>query len=79
MAEGETIWRRLRRDRKIVVLADDLEGALIGSSAELERDNIIRAAMQKAHQEQLRLIVAALVRSLPGHGGGDLRAGAAEL
>src|SRR5450755_438601 len=36
-AEGETIWRRLRKDGKIVVLADGLEEALIGSTAELER------------------------------------------
>ena len=57
-AEGETIWRRLRKDGKIVVLADGLEEALVGSSAELERDNIIRAAIRKAHQEHLPLIIA---------------------
>lgn len=57
-AEGETIWRRLRKDGKIVVLADGLEEALIGSSAELERDNIIRAAIRKAHQQHLPLVVA---------------------
>jgi hypothetical protein len=57
-AEGETIWRRLRKDGKIVVLADGLEEALIGSSAELERDNIIRAAIRKAHQQHLPLIIA---------------------
>lgn len=55
--EGETIWRRLRRDRKIVVLADGLEGALIGSSAEMERDNIIRAAIRRAHQQHLPLVI----------------------
>jgi hypothetical protein len=57
-AEGETIWRRLRKDGKIVVLADGLEEALVGSSAELERDNIIRAAIRKAHQQQLPLVIA---------------------
>src|SRR5215468_5829217 len=57
-AEGETIWRRLRKDGKIVVLADGLEEALIGSSAEQERDNIIRAAIRKAHQQRLPLIIA---------------------
>ena len=51
-AEGETIWRRLRKDGKIVVLADGLEEALVGTSAEQERDNIIRAAIRKAHQQQ---------------------------
>ena len=30
-AEGETIWRRLRKDGKIVVLADGLEEALVGT------------------------------------------------
>jgi hypothetical protein len=54
-AEGETIWRRLRKDGKIVVLADGLEEALIGSS---ERDNIIRTAIRNAHQERLPLIIA---------------------
>ena len=57
-AEGETIWRRLRKDGKIVVLADGLEEALIGTSAELERDNIIRAAIRKAHQQRLPLVIA---------------------
>jgi hypothetical protein len=57
-AEGETIWRRLRKDGKIVVLADGLEEALVGSSAEPERDNIIRAAIRKAHQQQLPLVIA---------------------
>jgi hypothetical protein len=41
-AEGETIWRRLRKDGKIIVLADGLEEALVGTAAEPERDNIIR-------------------------------------
>jgi hypothetical protein len=57
-AEGETIWRRLRKDRKIVVLADGLEEALVGPSAEPERDNLIRAAIKKAHQQDLPLIIA---------------------
>jgi hypothetical protein len=57
-AEGETIWRRLRRDGKIIVLADGLEEALVGTSAEPERDNIIRAAIRKAHQQHLPLVIA---------------------
>ena len=57
-AEGETIWRRLRKDGKIIVLADGLEEALVGTSAEQERDNIIRAAIKKAHQQHLPLVVA---------------------
>src|ERR1019366_2952704 len=79
-AEGETIWRRLRKDGKIVVLADGLEEALVGTTAEQERDNIIRAAIRKAHQEApaacRRL---APTRSAPGHGGHHPGAGAAEL
>jgi|HubBroStandDraft_4_1064222.scaffolds.fasta_scaffold10208_1 hypothetical protein len=57
-AEGETIWRRLRKDGKIIVLADGLEEALIGSSVEPERDNIIRAAIRRAHQQHLPLVIA---------------------
>jgi hypothetical protein len=58
LAEGETIWRRLRKDGKIIVLADGLEEALVGTSAEPERDNIIRAAVRKAHQQHLPLVIA---------------------
>jgi hypothetical protein len=57
-AEGETIWRRLRKDGKIIVLADGLEEALVGTSAEPERDNIIRAAIRRAHQQHLALVIA---------------------
>jgi len=54
-AEGETIWRRLLKDGKIIVLADGLEEAL---AADPERDNIIRAAIKKAHQQHLPLVIA---------------------
>lgn len=54
-AEGETIWRRLLKDRKIIVLADGLEEALV---ADPERDNIIRTAIRKAHQQHLPLVIA---------------------
>jgi hypothetical protein len=57
-SEGETIWRRLRKDGKIIVLADGLEEALVGTSAEPERDNIIRAAIRRAHQQHLPLVIA---------------------
>ena len=56
--EGEKIWRRLRNDGRIVVLADGLEEALVGSTAEKERDNVIRAAIRKAHQRRLPLVIA---------------------
>jgi hypothetical protein len=54
-AEGETIWRRLLRDGKIIILADGLEEAL---AAEPERDNIIRSAIRRAHQQHLPLVIA---------------------
>lgn len=54
-AEGETIWRRLLKDGKIVVLADGLEEALV---ADADRDNIIRTAIRKAHQQHLPLVIA---------------------
>jgi hypothetical protein len=54
-AEGETIWRRLLKDGKIVVLADGLEEAL---GADPDRDNIIRTAIRKAHQQHLPLVIA---------------------
>ena len=57
-AEGETIWRRLRKEGRIVVLADGLEEALVGTTAEQERDNTIRAAIRKAHQQHLPLVIA---------------------
>ena len=57
-SEGETVWRRLRKEGRIVVLADGLEEALVGTPAEKERDNIIRAAIRKAHQQRLPLVIA---------------------
>jgi hypothetical protein len=57
-AEGETIWRRLRKDGKIIVLADGLEEAIVGTPAEPERDNIIREAIRRAHQHHLPLVIA---------------------
>ena len=57
-ADGEKVWRQLRQDDKIVVLADGLEEALIeGSSAE-DRDDLIRLAVRRAHAQRLPLIVA---------------------
>jgi hypothetical protein len=57
-AEGETIWRRLRKDGKIIVLADGLEEAIVGTAAEPERDNIIREAIRRARQHHLPLVIA---------------------
>jgi hypothetical protein len=57
-AEGEKVWRRLSRDDRIVVLADGLEEALIEGDAEKERDNRIRLALRRAHNDGLPLVVA---------------------
>ncbi len=57
-AEGETIWRRLRMDGKIIVLADGLEEALVGTPAEAERDNTIREAIRRAYLQHLPLVIA---------------------
>jgi hypothetical protein len=56
--EGEKVWRRLCRDDRIVILADGLEEALIEGDAEKERDNRIRLALRRAHNDGLPLIIA---------------------
>jgi hypothetical protein len=56
--EGEKIWRRLRADRKIIVLADGLEEAFIGTPAESERNTLIRVAIDEAHRQDLPLVIA---------------------
>jgi hypothetical protein len=53
-ADGEAIWRQLRRERKICVLADGIDEALPG---EPERDNAIRDAIRKAHRQRLPLVL----------------------
>jgi hypothetical protein len=53
-ADGETIWRRLRRERKICVLVDGIDAVLIG---EPERDSVIRDAIRKARRQRLPVLV----------------------
>ena len=53
--EGERAWRQLRKDDRIVVLADGLEEALIDND---ERNNIIRRAIEDANTQQLPLVIA---------------------
>lgn len=55
-AEGDKVWRQLRKDDKIVVLADGLEEAL--ADAQAERDNLIRNAIRDAHEQRLPLVIA---------------------
>ncbi|HEX2234359.1 MAG TPA: hypothetical protein VHG69_13450 [Thermoleophilaceae bacterium] len=52
--EGDKVWRKLRRDRVIVVLADGLEEAMIGAQA-----SEIRSALEQAEDDRLPLVVTA--------------------
>jgi hypothetical protein len=54
-AEGDKIWRYLRQDDRIVVLADGLEEAL---STHPDRDDHIRIAIAQAEEDGLPLIIA---------------------
>jgi hypothetical protein len=61
LPEGHTdkVWRQLRRDDKIVVLADGLEEAFPeGNENEKDRDNLIRRAIQQAAEQKLPLVIA---------------------
>jgi hypothetical protein len=57
-ADGERVWRQLRQDDKIVVLADGLEEALIEGSASGTRDDLIHLAVRRANTQRLPLIIA---------------------
>jgi hypothetical protein len=56
-ADGEKIWRQLRSNDRIAVLADGLEYALLGTSAEQDRDDVIRAAIARANRDRVPLII----------------------
>jgi NACHT domain len=57
--QSDKVWRQLRRDDKIVVLADGLEEAFPeGNKNEKDRDNLIRRAIQQAEQQKLPLVIA---------------------
>jgi hypothetical protein len=53
-AEGDRIWRYLRQEDRIVVLADGLEEAL---SQEADRDDLIRLAIAQARADDLPLVI----------------------
>ena len=60
LPEGQSarVWRQLRRDDKIVVLADGLEETFPeGNENEKDRDNLIRRAIQQAEEQKLPLII----------------------
>jgi NACHT domain-containing protein len=57
--QSDKVWRQLRRDDKIVVLADGLEEAFPeGNDNEKDRDNLIRRAIQQAEEQKLPLVIA---------------------
>lgn len=58
VAEGEKVWRRLRQDDRVVVLADGLEEALFQASDDPERDTKIRLAILQAHEQDLPVLCA---------------------
>src|ERR1017187_9197378 len=57
-AFAERVWRQLRVDDRVVVLADGLEEAFAGGDSEKDRDNLIRMAIQQAREDKLPLVIA---------------------
>jgi hypothetical protein len=53
--ESKRAWNQLRRDDRIVVLADGLEEALIDND---QRNNLIRLAIERANAQKLPLVIA---------------------
>ena len=84
-AEGERVWRQLRKDDQIVVLADGFDEALSGDNdspgraggddAARDRDNQARLAIRDAHKRKLPLVIA----SRPHTALGGLDAAVVEL
>ncbi|GAA2592549.1 hypothetical protein GCM10010399_23970 [Dactylosporangium fulvum] len=57
-AESDKIWRQLRRDNRVVVLADGLDEALVDNDGAHDRDTVLRQAIDRAVEQDLPLIVA---------------------
>ena len=56
--DAEKVWRQLSKDDKIVVIADGLEEALTGGSANQDRNNVIRLAIHRARDLGMPLVIA---------------------
>ncbi|MFD5268989.1 NACHT domain-containing protein [Streptomyces sp. NPDC058335] len=54
----DRVWQQLLADDKPVVLADGLEEALLDDDRQQNRDNVIRRAIERAHEEKLPLVIA---------------------
>ncbi|MFE6173270.1 NACHT domain-containing protein [Streptomyces sp. NPDC056464] len=57
-SKTDRVWQQLLADDKPVVIADGLEEALLGDGLQQNRDNIIRRAIERAHEEKLPLVIA---------------------
>ena len=68
-AEADVTWRRLYKHRRIVVLADGLEEALVATASESDRDSLIRQAIDLARQQHVPLVVTSRPHA-PLHGMG---------
>ncbi|MGY4980553.1 ATP-binding protein [Streptomyces sp. 900105755] len=60
LARGQNgrVWQQLLADDKVVVIADGLEEAVLDERYQEDRDNIIRKAIERAHEEKLPLVIA---------------------
>ncbi|WP_369394855.1 NACHT domain-containing protein [Streptomyces sp. CG1] len=56
--KNDRIWQQLLADDKVVVIADGLEEAVLDERFQEDRDNIIRKAIERAHEEKLPLVIA---------------------
>ncbi|MFK0103948.1 ATP-binding protein [Streptomyces sp. NPDC091217] len=57
-SKTDRVWQQLLADDKPVVLADGLEEALLDDGQQQNRDNVIRRAIERAHEEKLPLVIA---------------------
>jgi NACHT domain len=57
-AIGEHAWRWLRKEDRVVVLADGLEEVFAEGEKERDRDNLIRRAIREAAEQELPLVIA---------------------
>ncbi len=56
-SDAERIWRNLRRDQRVVVLADGLEEALRDEAKVEDRESLIQAAVRRAIGSHLPLVI----------------------
>ncbi len=57
-AVGDQAWRWLRKEDRVVVLADGLEEVFADGDKNRDRDNLIRRAIREAGEQKLPLVIA---------------------